>query len=238
MKGTFHERALFLHHLPHPPLLFHCAALVGGSESFPGNKSRTWPAGFDVYFNRPFTPRCSAFFCVSPGTSPPNAQNYSPEASSCAWPQVKGCPVLKPLTQQQPLALLPSSRLLFLRSSSHITSTLTALATNTIGINQDIMNFHGNSLTWLLLCYHLCHGCHFSSMWQMLYISPTGWMRSNFWHFALFGGVITFVMAPWRVRLCLVTSACLCLSHHWRGCDVLQLLMFNNTCQISLLTEV
>lgn len=49
------------------------------------------------------SPYCLAFFCVCPGTtSPPPclAENNPPEAFFCAWPRVRGCPVLKPLTHK------------------------------------------------------------------------------------------------------------------------------------------
>lgn len=63
--------------LPHPPFPSHLVHPWGGSLPFPGNKSGTWPAGFDVYFSRP-SPRCLAFFCVRPGTtSPPHHHHPS-----------------------------------------------------------------------------------------------------------------------------------------------------------------
>lgn len=71
--NMFHdERPHPLHHLPHPPFFFPHTTLVGGSKSFPGNKSRAWPAAFDVYFSRPFTPCCLDLFCVCTGTTPPS----------------------------------------------------------------------------------------------------------------------------------------------------------------------
>lgn len=60
-----------LHHLPHPPFLLRCTTLVGGSKSFPGNKSRTWPAGFDAYFSRLFPLLLGLLLCLSRYNPPP-----------------------------------------------------------------------------------------------------------------------------------------------------------------------
>lgn len=75
---------------PHPRASFSLSPRppLRGSPPFPGNKGGTWPAGFDVYFSRPF-PRCLGFFCVRPGTTnppPPPPENKRPGASSALDP--------------------------------------------------------------------------------------------------------------------------------------------------------
>lgn len=84
--------------------------LPRGNRTFPGNKSGTRPAGFDVYFVlAPFPhPLPGLLLCPSrynkQPTSPPK-NNLS--GCRLSVTQVRGCPVLKLWTHQHPWPLCP-----------------------------------------------------------------------------------------------------------------------------------
>lgn len=85
------------------------------------------------------SPYCLAFFCVCPGTtSPPPrlTENNPPEAFFCAWPRVRGCPVLKPLTHKHssipPPLFPPASAVCPVLSSHHLRFTFASSWTTRI----------------------------------------------------------------------------------------------------------
>lgn len=92
---------------PHPHLPFPSGFVPpwGGGE---GGHFQATKAGLGqqalMFILADCSPYCLAFFCVCPGTtSPPPrlTENNPPEAFFCAWPRVRGCPVLKPLTHKR-----------------------------------------------------------------------------------------------------------------------------------------
>lgn len=136
-------RRSICHHSPTPSYPLFPSHLIHpweGSPSFPGNKSGTWTAGFDVYFSKPPPSSfCLAFFCVHPGTtsSPllPPLENKAMGGGGClslTW--VRVCPLPKPLTRHPPLPpLLP---LLYIEQ--HVSAFR-------ILISQSPLTLHGHS---------------------------------------------------------------------------------------------